>query len=579
MSLNPKKYTPAVLFLLAIFVAGPLTVAATLEEDLKTTKTDYEALWHTAASVTERRAELEADLESFDTRVAEAKLTIQQIGEMRKNIREQIADDRVRINALNAQLRLVDTADTYYGTLSARIRYSLADFARFLAEREIAADGGPGSASILMPLFSGSLGEHIDDALARDAVLRARTMLLSQASVITAESDRVRSTLVAAAEEYALHLAALEKEQQKLGKDELSAAAFVDQSWRQKTLTEEELRTVAAEAKEASDRVAAIQADLLKINQELKEQKIGLLTEQKAQSESDMALLSVEIDSLLRKDAAMSLIQKAVLDAERVAQEQRNTDRKLYQKIDIQELMAKNLQDERDRLSGETPIDSAAIKDVDRDLAIVREMLVLMRQGVPEDAARDFAQKKLQASTAADERKRIADALAELRVKRSAVERSLSTVVAAIDSVEQQFSLSALPPIFIWPVTGPISAGYLDTDYVHVFGVAHRGMDIAVKQGTPVKAITDGIVHTVRDGGATGYSYVLIGHRNGYASLYGHMSKFLVREGDVISAGKIIGLSGGTPGTPGAGHMTTGAHLHLEVTKDGAHMDPRAVLP
>ena len=68
------------------------------------------------------------------------------------------------------------------------------------------------------------------------------------------------------------------------------------------------------------------------------------------------------------------------------------------------------------------------------------------------------------------------------------------------------------------------------------------------------------------------------GHRNGYATLYGHVSSFLVKKGDVVMKGQAIAFSGGTPGTHGAGPMTTGPHLHLELTKDGKHIDPRSVL-
>lgn len=132
---------------------------------------------------------------------------------------------------------------------------------------------------------------------------------------------------------------------------------------------------------------------------------------------------------------------------------------------------------------------------------------------------------------------------------------------------------------FFWPVSGPVSAGYHNAAYEKYFGLPHQGVDIVVPFGTPVAAASDGIVFIVRLGGAKGYTYVLVGHRGGYATVYGHLSEVTVQAGDTVTAGQIIGATGGTPGTEGAGKMTTGAHLHFEVILQGEHVDPKTVLP
>ena len=132
--------------------------------------------------------------------------------------------------------------------------------------------------------------------------------------------------------------------------------------------------------------------------------------------------------------------------------------------------------------------------------------------------------------------------------------------------------------VFLWPVHGVISAGYQDEDYHDHFGFEHDGIDIAVVQGTPVRSAATGIVFVARDGGETGYSYVIVAHRSGYATLYGHLFEIHVEPGQEISAGEIIGLSGGTPGTYGAGPFTTGAHLHFEVLWRGENRDPMMFL-
>ena len=137
----------------------------------------------------------------------------------------------------------------------------------------------------------------------------------------------------------------------------------------------------------------------------------------------------------------------------------------------------------------------------------------------------------------------------------------------------------AAAPSFQWPATGRMSAAYLDPGYLDHFGVPHRGIDIVQAQGTPVLGSADGVVYYVQHGGAHGYSFVLIGHQGGYATLYGHLSAIYVTAGDDIYAGQIIGLSGGTPGTIGAGPITTGAHVHFEVVHNGVHVDPLTILP
>lgn len=142
-------------------------------------------------------------------------------------------------------------------------------------------------------------------------------------------------------------------------------------------------------------------------------------------------------------------------------------------------------------------------------------------------------------------------------------------------------SSDGLPlPVFQWPVEPElgISAGFHDDGYRKRFGMEHNAVDIPVLQRSFVYAAADGIVEKVSDNGM-GYSSLVIRHGDGYATLYGHISGFLVAEGERVNAGQSVALSGGTPGTPGAGRMTTGAHLHFEVIKDGVHVDPRTVLP
>lgn len=131
-----------------------------------------------------------------------------------------------------------------------------------------------------------------------------------------------------------------------------------------------------------------------------------------------------------------------------------------------------------------------------------------------------------------------------------------------------------------WPVSPDrgISAYFRDPSYAAFFGVRHNAIDIRVPQETVIRAPADGVVYKAKDNGY-GYSYLILAHEGGYMTVYGHIPQFLVEPGEKVYRGQSVALSGGTPGTKGAGLMTTGAHLHFEVMKDGTYVDPIFYLP
>jgi murein DD-endopeptidase MepM/ murein hydrolase activator NlpD len=133
---------------------------------------------------------------------------------------------------------------------------------------------------------------------------------------------------------------------------------------------------------------------------------------------------------------------------------------------------------------------------------------------------------------------------------------------------------------FIWPVSASrgISAYFRDASYAAVFGVRHNAIDVRLPQETIIRAPADGVVYKVRDNGF-GYSYLMIAHQGGFVTVYGHITQFMVEPGEKIYKGQAVALSGGIPGTKGAGLMTTGAHLHFEIMKDGNYVDPLLYLP
>ena len=97
-------------------------------------------------------------------------------------------------------------------------------------------------------------------------------------------------------------------------------------------------------------------------------------------------------------------------------------------------------------------------------------------------------------------------------------------------------------PTFRWPVRGQVITGY----GAKTNGKQNDGINVAVPEGTPVKAAEDGVV-AYAGNELKGYgNLVLVRHSNGYVTAYAHASELMVKRGDTIKRGQVIAKSGQT---------------------------------
>ena len=132
-----------------------------------------------------------------------------------------------------------------------------------------------------------------------------------------------------------------------------------------------------------------------------------------------------------------------------------------------------------------------------------------------------------------------------------------SVVLTLVDSVHR----------FCIPHSGPVTS-----QFKFRWRRPHRGVDIGLRTGEEVYAAFDGIVRVALPTSMTGgYGNVLvIRHVNGLETYYGHLSKFIVKSGDIVKAGDAIGYGGSTG-------RSTGPHLHFETRYMGQSFDPERI--
>ncbi|MGE5539849.1 MAG: M23 family metallopeptidase [Gemmatimonas sp.] len=184
---------------------------------------------------------------------------------------------------------------------------------------------------------------------------------------------------------------------------------------------------------------------------------------------------------------------------------------------------------------------------VTRELAIAKRAWDIQRiDGLPEGKVSEFSAADVVAIK--DEQAKIADSRSHVR------------------------DADAFTHGFVWPAHGPISGVYGSQRILNGQPRApHLGLDIAAPLGAPVVAAADGIVRLVGPGLFFNGNVVVLDHGLGLTTVYAHLSRIDVREGQTVTKGEVIGAVGKSG-------RVTGPHLHFGLNLRGVGLDPAQVL-
>lgn len=210
----------------------------------------------------------------------------------------------------------------------------------------------------------------------------------------------------------------------------------------------------------------------------------------------------------------------------------------------------------------------------------VKEELAAKQEELDEQA---FLKQNILAQTQASE-SQFQTLVGSLRSQYQQIEGEITGIEARVrQKLEEQNRLERLDEVLVadpsklsWPVPSRyVTARFRDPDYPYRNVFEHNAIDIRASQGTPIQAAASGYVARAKTCTTSScYSFIMLIHSNGMSTVYGHTSKISVSEDQFVGRGDVIGYTGGTPGTVGAGPFVTGPHIHFEVRQNGIPVDP-----
>jgi murein DD-endopeptidase MepM/ murein hydrolase activator NlpD len=333
------------------------------------------------------------------------------------------------------------------------------------------------------------------------------------------------------------------------------------------------------------------------------EGQIDLIDTQITQGKADAERIQVEVDQLNLE------IQKIIIDIEErkqqlgVLQEHLADYIRLLNEYDNQNVLSMlltdgSLSDFFDRVQysidiqqeiGENAVtlkkakesletDKEAQESKKQDLTRLQERLIQSTR----DLADQQSYKNDLLATTKDSQGVFEDLLSEAQLEQKQVDAEISSIERSAREKLQDEGTPLLDSsaVLSWPVKSNkgISAYFHDPSYIFRRYFEHPAIDIRVSQGTTLYAPADGYISRAKNAGM-GYSFIMIIHNDEISTVFGHVSRIDVNEDQFVRRGDQIGLSGGMPGTPGAGQLTTGPHLHFEVRSKGIPVNPLDYLP
>jgi murein DD-endopeptidase MepM/ murein hydrolase activator NlpD len=344
-----------------------------------------------------------------------------------------------------------------------------------------------------------------------------------------------------------------------------------------------ELQNTQSNLSNTRQQKISLQNEIKRLNETIKQLELNISAD-----ETTIQKLKLEIESLSYdiKDISLSIEKKKEAIIKILQEIQRKQDKNLL----IILLSNNNLADiftegqNLLNLKNQLRLDIVKLNDLQKELNEKLNTTQNKKEEV-ETRKNNLAIKQMIMKDQKEEKNII---LAQTKNKESLYAKQLEELQKQQDSLEEEiykmeeelrksFNFGLLPPkqkgLLSWPIKlkedggiGIISQRYGKTPYSNRLyrGKPHNGLDIGVPVGTPVYSADDGIVMAVDNNDKSSWAkyqygkYVLIKHNNGLATLYAHLSQWVVSKGQTVSRGQLIGYSGNTG-------YSTGPHLHFGV--------------